>query len=272
MYSVDFKKKDILKRIRRMGKKTIKWIPNKMLLFCLRYLYVIWRMKNRECDARKWSNDELGKIAPIFKGSVLNVSAGEDKDKEGGVYKNYFYNASSYIISNYKKVSNCEEQLEIDLSIPLTEKGISISPFDVVYTHTVLEHVYQIDVAIENLCKLSNDITITIMPFLQCFHSIKGLYGDYWRVTPYALVNMFKKHCFETVYISWSNDFLGNIYLFHIASKKPQQWQVLKERCRNQRLAWPGAFRQMLLSNSHVFPISGSGVLEKICSMCQICK
>jgi len=92
---------------------------------------------------RTWSNIELKKIAPIFEGDVVNVSGWEDKDKDGGFYKDYFVNASNYFITNYSqhmpdRDNEIELDLEENLSSNLKEK------FDVVFSHTILEHIYEV--------------------------------------------------------------------------------------------------------------------------------
>jgi hypothetical protein len=51
--------------------------------------------------ARRWSNRESRKRAPLFGGSVVNVSGWQDSDKQGKKYKDYFSDASSYDITNY---------------------------------------------------------------------------------------------------------------------------------------------------------------------------
>jgi hypothetical protein len=215
----------------------------------LKYLYRIWRTKNRESDPRKWSNDELRKFAGLFHESIINVSAGKDKDKEGNFYKDYFTAARSYTISNYKKMSTNSNELEIDLSIPIPKNSELISSFDVVFTHTVLEHIYDIFTSIKNLCYLSKDIIITVVPFLQAFHHDEGVFNDHWRLTPYSLIRLFREHNFKTIYISWNNDPLGNIYLFSIASKNPEKWAHIREKGQYQQLQGPGYFRQKVLSN-----------------------
>ena len=50
---------------------------------------------------RLWSNSELRKFAPLFTGSVVNISGWNDSDKEGNKYWEYFSNTSEYSITNY---------------------------------------------------------------------------------------------------------------------------------------------------------------------------
>ena len=51
---------------------------------------------------RVWSNRELRRVGSMVRGDVVNVSAWQDSDKEGGHYKDYFPNASSYTITNWR--------------------------------------------------------------------------------------------------------------------------------------------------------------------------
>ena len=49
---------------------------------------------------REWSNMELRKIAPTLTGDIINVSGWEDKDKEGGLYKENGFNVEYEEFSN----------------------------------------------------------------------------------------------------------------------------------------------------------------------------
>lgn len=51
--------------------------------------------------ARIWSNRELAKVGHLFEGDVVNVSAGDDDDKEGNTYALYFPNSHAYRVTNY---------------------------------------------------------------------------------------------------------------------------------------------------------------------------
>lgn len=201
---------------------------NSLLLRSLRLLYRAWRRFNiRQTDPRLWSNDELAKFAPMFSGDIINVSGGRDSDKEGRSYREYFRNARSYTLSNYIlefKGSDAYHEIELDLSKPLSSESQLAGRFEAVFSHTVLEHIYETHQAVENLCKLSNDLIITIVPFLQEFHHIPDQYYDYWRISPYSLALLFREHGFQTLYMNWNDDPLGNIYIFHIASRQPEKW------------------------------------------------
>ena len=215
-----------------------------------------WRKINRDCDPRKWSNDELKRLAPHFTGDAINIGGGKDFDKENKLYKHYFINVDSYNVANYAKQysgKNQKDNILLDLSIPLGNASPLLKKYDVVFTHTVLEHIFDINTAVSNLCKISKDIVITVIPFIQSFHQKENYFHDYWRLTPYSIYSVFKDNGLDTIYINWNNDPHGNIYLFHIASKKKENWKkIIKLNLNKAVIPGPGAFRQSLLSNTDI--------------------
>jgi hypothetical protein len=196
---------------------------------------------------RLWSNRELRKYAHLFKGDIINVSGANDSDKsianplrylftcdfDAGVpYKSYFTAASSYTISNFEPDNrrgftapglDLSHHIPLDLNKPL-DKNLQ-GRFDVVFNHTVLEHVFDIFSAFRNLCDLSRDIVILVVPFVQMVHDYHGAYRDYWRFTPFAIDELFRQNSFTILYQSSSNLFNGSIYHFYIASRKPDEWR-----------------------------------------------
>ena len=120
--------------------------------------------------ARVWSNDQLKLFAHLFKGEVVNVSAWQDKDKQGNSYKSYFKNSNNYWITNFKSEArgfqgNLENEYYLDLVDP---KAQIDRTFDVVFNHTVLEHIFEVQAAFKNLCNLSNDIVISNKCGFRC--------------------------------------------------------------------------------------------------------
>lgn len=172
---------------------------------------------------RIWSNNELKKFAPLFEGDIVNVSGWQDKDKEGDEYKNYFKNKKSYTITNYKTEAmgfqGMEGEIFLDLEKELPDE--LAGKFDVVFNHTVLEHVFEIEQAFKNLCLMSKDIVILVMPFLQQMHTD---YGDYWRMTPLAIEKLFIKNGYKLLYLSFNDQAGASVYTFSIASKQPEKW------------------------------------------------
>lgn len=177
--------------------------------------------------ARIWSNQELRKIAPLFCGSVINVSAGEDVDKEGGGYAAYFCNAQEYWISNYSPGSyrgfqGRPNEILIDLARRLPRKYMK--RFDVVFNHTTLEHIFDVFTAFNNLCRLSRDVVIVVVPFAQAQHENDG-YLDYWRFSPACVRKLFEINGLSVVYESANSDANAATYLFFAGSRKPQRWR-----------------------------------------------
>ncbi len=188
----------------------------------------------RSFIARKWSNKELKKFAHLFRGKIINVSAWRDEDKEGKKYKDYFINASEYWISNYDKdkrgfQGNIENEIYLDLTQDLSED--LKEKFDVVFNHTTLEHIFEVFKAFENLCKMSKDIVIVVVPFLQQQHAE---YGDYWRFTPLTLKKLFEKNNMRMIYINFNDNDKAAIYLFAIGSKHPEKWKKIIEHPDNK--------------------------------------
>lgn len=178
---------------------------------------------------RIWSNKELKKFAHLFKGDIINVSGWKDIDKEGKHYRDYFINADNYYISNYKKkqkgLQGFQNEIYLDLEKNLDKK--LINRFDVVFNHTTLEHIYDFRKAFKNLCLVSKDIVILVVPFLQQMHGLG--YPDYWRFSPLAIKKMFEENKMELLYLSFNNERRTSVYLFAIASKKSKRWKKIKK-------------------------------------------
>jgi hypothetical protein len=190
-------------------------------------------ISNPAFSSRSWSNHEIEKFAPLFKGKVVNVSAWQDKDKEGRHYKDYFTQAEEYWLTNFEADArgwqgNLEKEMFLDLEKDLPAE--LASKFDVVFNHTTLEHVFDVFKAMENLCRLSNDIVMLVVPFMQEQH---GEYGDYWRFTPLCLKRLFKRNGFHLLYINNNEHAKGAVYVFAIASSRQDAWTQIRENPDN---------------------------------------
>lgn len=177
--------------------------------------------------ARQWSNKELRKIAPLFTGDIVNVSAGENIDKEGCTYDQYFNNKSGYALTNYapgafRGFAGRQNEYLVDLSqeLPTELEG----RFDVALNHTVLEHVFDVPKAFRNLCRLSKDVVIVVVPFAQVQHDTEG-YEDYWRLCPAGLRYLFQENGLEVIYEACNDDENAAIYLFFVGSRQPERWR-----------------------------------------------
>jgi hypothetical protein len=173
---------------------------------------------------RRWSNQELRRIAPLFTGDVVNVSAWQDQDKEGGRYRDYFRSARSYAITNYEAdargLQGVSGEIFLDLEKPLPD-GLR-ARFDLVFNHTVLEHVFEVRTAFRNLCLMTRDAVVLVVPFLQPMH---GHYGDYWRFTPLTLKRLFEAEGLRLLYSSFNSHRGAAVYLFAVGSRQPENWE-----------------------------------------------
>lgn len=174
--------------------------------------------------ARIWSNEELKKYAYFFNGSIVNVSGWKDRDKTGGVYRDYFYNAKSYCITNYGgEHGDSEGELDIpEIQLDLTSQ---ISDelkmrFNTVFNHTTLEHIYENRLAFRNMCSMATDAVIVIVPFAQQVHTGGDSFKDFWRYSPYAMECMYEENGFDMVVCNHNNDYDTSVYLFCIGIRK----------------------------------------------------
>lgn len=167
---------------------------------------------------RQWSNMELKKISPFFKGDIINVSGWRDEDKEGGHYSDYFLNKTSYTITNFKSemrgFQGMDNEVFLDLAADLPVS--MINGYDVVFNHTVLEHIYEVHKAFANLCLMAREAVIIVVPFLQPMHSN---YGDYWRFSPMAIKRMFEDNGLSLQYLTFNNNNFASVYIFAIGLK-----------------------------------------------------
>ena len=72
--------------------------------------------------------------------------------------------------------------IDLDADISQISKEC-FQKFDLVFSHTVLEHVKNPFQAFQNMEKLvaPNGILITFVPFIYKFHYSGENFGDYWR-------------------------------------------------------------------------------------------
>ena len=184
------------------------------------------RRENPGLSPRRWSNHELKTHAPLFRGDVVNVSGWRDEDKEGRTYRSYFTNAASYSITNYWGSSTPNDgapdalflDLAADLPVGLKNK------FDLVFTHTVLEHIFDVPGAVRNMAGMTRDAMLMIVPFMQDEHYSPGIYGDFWRFTPLCVKQLMENNGLTLVHLSSNDSPWYPVYLFAIGSKQPGNW------------------------------------------------
>ncbi len=221
------------------------WIIDKISSFLYFLSTRLLRYCHPEWNPRRWSNAELRRWGNLFEGDIINVSGWDDRDKEGGCYSNYFSNKKSYTISNIEGaqgLTGAVNEIYFDLTWDLP-KNLHKN-YDVVFNFTVLEHVYDINKAFHNLCMLSKDIVILVVPFSQPVHWEPNSYFDYWRLTPFCLEKLFADNGFEIVYFAHNDNPAHNVYLFCIASCQPDKWKrILPKTLEITQINAPGNSR-----------------------------
>lgn len=179
---------------------------------------------------RPFSNNLIRRYAPLFSGSVLNVSGWNDGDREGGKYRDYFTKHTEYTVSNYETrqrgVGSMEgtgvKEILIDLNRPIPNE--LEKQFDVVFNHTTLEHVIHVEQAFANLCALSRDAVVLVVPVIQHFHIVES-YGDYFRLMPFAVAKLFKQNGFTPMVLKSNEQPFAPIYCFAIGVRESKKYE-----------------------------------------------
>jgi hypothetical protein len=176
---------------------------------------------------RLWSNKVLRQIAPVFRGEVINVSGWNDRDKQGRRYRDYFSGASRYYVSNHGGERGLEDaagftDFAIDLEAPVPAE--LQARFDVVFNHTTLEHVFDMFTAFRNLCAMSRDVVILVLPFAQKMHWT-GSFGDYWRFSPQGVRRLFTSAGLTPIYEAANDDRNAALYVIGVGARHPERWR-----------------------------------------------
>jgi len=193
--------------------------------------------------ARLWSNEQLRVIAPVFTGDIVNVSAWDDRDKDGGRYCDYFTGATEYFTTNYKGERGLQQRpneffLDLTGEVPAELR----QRFDVAFNHTTLEHVFEVRTAFRNLCTLSRDVVIVVVPFAQVQHETQS-FGDFWRFTPTCLRQLYAENGLEVIYESENRNRNEAVYLLFAGARHPERWRhrMPEYRPLDRSAAWIGA-------------------------------
>jgi SAM-dependent methyltransferase len=122
--------------------------------------------------------------APIT-GRVLSLGSGNDSDKQGGVYRDYFRSADSYETSEVGG-EGCDLNLDVrDMA------SIPAGSYDALFCHSVLEHVDDFYSALNEFRRvLKPEGTLLLgVPFRYCIHRAPQ---DFWRFTEHGIRYMLR--------------------------------------------------------------------------------
>lgn len=132
-------------------------------------------------QARRESNRWLREHARDITGDVLSIGAGRDTDKEGGFYRDYFPQASSYTTSEIAPMDGIDLVLDVR-HMPQVADG----RYDSVYCSGVLEHVDDYRAGLREITRIlkPGGVLLLGLPFRQGLHLEPH---DFWRFTEYGL-------------------------------------------------------------------------------------
>jgi hypothetical protein len=172
-------------------------------------------------EPRVWSNREVEPIAAGITGDVIHVSAWRDDDKHGRTYRDYFARARSYTTTN---VGGQRGELEgadlpLDLSVPLPVE--LEGAYDLAFNHTTLEHVYEIETALDALFGLTRDQLLVVIPFMQVEHWERPSFADHWRMTRFSLTRACVDRGFEVLSLTSNHNAVWPIYYCLHARRVP---------------------------------------------------
>jgi hypothetical protein len=174
---------------------------------------------------RRFSNLVLRKYLAHMSGHIMNISGWRDSDKEGGRYRDYYAASDRYVVSRIvgeggmdSEIPTDCEAIYLDLNHPLEPE--LVGQFDVVFCHTVLEHVFDAATALRNLALLSRDVVVVVVPFSQSVHYTDS-YLDYHRFAPYALKEFFEGEGFSVLLSDHNAQSFFPVYVIFVASRMP---------------------------------------------------
>ncbi len=144
-------------------------------------------IRARPTRARKETNAWLRAHAPLIEGAVLSVGSGTDEDQEGGHYRDYFKDCSSYTTSDAVVEEGSDLVLDVR-SMP----GIKDGSFDCVFCSGVLEHVDDYQGSLKEITRILGRGGVLLLgpPFRQGLHNAPN---DYWRFTEYGIRYLLEK-------------------------------------------------------------------------------
>jgi hypothetical protein len=131
------------------------------------------------------SNAWLRKAAAEIRGDVLSIGSRDDRDGEGGCYRDYFSSAKTYTTSDIGG--------QVDLLLDVRRMAsVADGSYAGVFCSGVLEHVDDFKAGLAELTRiLAPGGTLLLgLPFRQAIHDAPH---DFWRFTKYAIEYLLKE-------------------------------------------------------------------------------
>jgi len=114
---------------------------------------------------------------------ILEIGSGDEEKKQSVI--SIFKDANTFLQTDIKEEYN---HMFLDITRPLEIEN----KFDLVICTSVLEHIFEMNLAVENLKKLvkkEGHLFISV-PFIYPLHDEPA---DYWRFTEHSLKKLFKE-------------------------------------------------------------------------------
>ena len=115
--------------------------------------------------------------------------------------------------------ANVRTDIALDLAQPLPRE--LERSYEVVFNHTVLEHIEDPVFAFEQIAAMSTDLVISVVPFKQKLHFESGMYGDWQRFTPFGMRKLHERNGFQVIYESYTPRPALDVYLFYVGAREP---------------------------------------------------
>lgn len=182
--------------------------------------FLVELARPRLTKSRKESNAWLRHHAADIKGHVLSIGSGRDVDIEGGRYKDYFTNCSTYTTSDITPEFDPDMVLDVR-SMP----EIPDESFDCVFCSGVLEHVDDYLSALREMTRIlkPGGILLLGLPFRQALHMAPH---DYWRFTEHGIRYMLQDD-YEILDLSPMDSSVPNFPAAY--------WVKAKKRCEKEK-------------------------------------
>lgn len=150
--------------------------------------YEILRFESK----RYVSNKLLKQFCKNITGNVLNIGSGDDNDKTGDYYKNYFKKSKTYTTLEYEEG---QSDLVADIQSMPQIKDMS---YDFIFCIWVLEHVENLDSALKEIYRIlsKNGEFLFAVPLDVPYH---GYPRDYWRFSGPDVNEMLEKNNFKII-------------------------------------------------------------------------
>jgi SAM-dependent methyltransferase len=157
--------------------------------------------------SRRESNAWLRVVCKDITGDVLSVGSGDNLDRDGHSYREYFPSAKSFTSSE-----TLESRRKVDLILDVRKMDLPDECYDCIFCCGVLEHIDELHSALNEMYRVlkKGGYLIVGFPFWQRIHKAPS---DYWRFTEDGARHLLKDYeILEVKSIQASDPLTPNAY------------------------------------------------------------